>query len=202
MRVYRYRDYDHYVEQQTLANVKKLDWIWVTREAVRFLAKHYRKFRNEPETVLCHGSRNGAEVKWFNEEFPAADVLGTDISHTATDFPNQVQWDMQKENPDWIGKWDMVYTNSLDHVTDFHGTLNVIRNQLSDDGLFILDYSIWDDETIKPSISDPLDVNLSEIEDGLMIAGFEVLQTNWYYREREKEKGMKSYYFICERMEV
>ena len=105
MKVYGYRDYEHYVEQQTLANVNKLDWVWVTRDAVRFLAKHYRKFRNEPETVLCHGSRNGTEVKWFSEEFPAADVLGTDISHTATDFPNQVQWDMQKENPDWIGKW-------------------------------------------------------------------------------------------------
>ena len=36
MKVYGYRDYEHYVEQQTLANVNKLDWVWVTRDAVHF----------------------------------------------------------------------------------------------------------------------------------------------------------------------
>ena len=202
MKVYGYRDYEHYVEQQTLANVNKLDWVWVTRDAVRFLAKHYRKFRNEPSTVLCHGSRNGTEVRWFGEEFPAADVLGTDISHTATDFPNQVQWDMQKENPDWIGKWDMVYTNSFDHVTDFHGTLQTIYDQLTTQGLFILDYTIWRDNSIKPSISDPLDVSYKELREGLRDADFHVIQQNQYYTKEYLESGspIDSYYFICKRM--
>jgi len=200
VKIYTYDSYDHYVEQQTLANTNKIDWTWISRRAHGYFCKHYRKFRKDPATILCHGSRNGTEVRWFGEQFPDAECLGTDISYTATDFPNQVQWDMQKENPDWIAKWDLIYTNSLDHVIDFIGTLNVICNQLSDDGLFILDYTIWDDETIKPTISDPLDVDLSEIKDGLMITGLEVIQTNWYYRDREV--GMKSYYFICKRMEV
>ena len=201
MKVYEYRDYEHYMEQQTLANTNKIHNIWISREAHSHFCKHYRKFRKDPASILCHGSRNGAEVRWFGNEFPNAEVLGTDISYTATDFPNQVQWDMQKENPEWIAKWDLIYTNSLDHVTDFIGTLEVICNQLSDDGLFILDYTIWDDVTIKPSISDPLDVSLDEIKNGLAFAGLELIQTNWY--RRNEELDMKSYYFICRRtMEI
>jgi hypothetical protein len=201
MKVYRYRDYEHYVEQQTLANVNKLNWVWATRDMTSTFAKHYRKFRKDPATILCHGSRNGMEVRWFGEEFPEALVLGTDISHTATDFPNQVQWDMQKENPDWIGKWDMVYTNSLDHVTDFHGTLQTIYDQLTILGLFILDYTIWRDNSIKPSISDALDVSYKELKRGLRVADFEVIQENQYYKNRYQQNDEKidSYYFICQK---
>ena len=201
MKVYRYRDYEHYVEQQTLANVNKLNWVWATRDMTSTFAKHYRKFRKDPATILCHGSRNGMEVRWFGEEFPEALVLGTDISHTATDFPNQVQWDMQKENPNWIGKWDMVYTNSLDHVTDFHGTLQTIYDQLTILGLFILDYTIWRDNSIKPSISDALDVSYKELKRGLRVADFEVIQENQYYKNRYQQNDEKidSYYFICQK---
>ena len=201
MKVYRYRDYEHYVEQQTLANVNKLNWVWATRDMTSTFAKHYRKFRKDPATILCHGSRNGMEVRWFGEEFPEALVLGTDISHTATDFPNQVQWDMQKENPNWIGKWDMVYTNSLDHVTDFHGTLQTMYDQLTTLGLFILDYTIWRDNSIKPSISDALDVSYKELKRGLRVADFEVIQENQYYKNRYQQNDEKidSYYFICQK---
>lgn len=211
MRVYRYRDYDHYVEQQTLANVEKLNRCWATRDMTSTFAKHYRKFRKDPATILCHGSRNGMEVRWFGEEFPAAEVLGTDISYTATKFPNQVQWDMQKENPEWINKWDLIYTNSLDHVIDFIGTLNVICNQLSDDGLFILDYTIMRAEcNDKPNATDPLDVSYKELKGGLRGADFKIIQENQYYEKEYVDYSKKyphkvmnyeidSYYFICQK---
>lgn len=211
MRVYGYRDYDHYVEQQTLANVKKLNRCWATRDMTSTFAKHYRKFRKDPATILCHGSRNGMEVRWFGEEFPEALVLGTDISYTATKFPNQVQWDMQKENPDWIGKWDMIYTNSLDHVTDFHGTLRTIFHQLTMDGLFILDYTIPRPQcNDKPTITDPLDVSYNELKQGLRGADFKVIQENQYYEKEYADYSKKyphkvmnyeidSYYFICQK---
>lgn len=209
MRVYRYRDYEHYVEQQTLANVEKLNRCWATRDMTNKFAKYYQKIRKDPATILCHGSRNGQEVRWFGEEFPDALTLGTDISYTATKFPNQIQWDMQQENPEWIDKWDLIYTNSLDHVIDFIGTLNVICNQLSDDGLFILDYTIPRAEcNDKPNISDPLDVSYKELKQGLRGADFEVIQESQYYekeyRDYEKKYPHKvknyqidSYYFIC-----
>ena len=108
---------------------------------------------------------------------------------------------MQKENPNWIGKWDMVYTNSLDHVTDFHGTLQTIYDQLTILGLFILDYTIWRDNSIKPSISDALDVSYKELKRGLRVADFEVIQENQYYKNRYQQNDEKidSYYFICQK---
>ena len=67
---------------------------------------------------LCHGVRRGKEQSWFRKKLDGANVIGTDISETATQFENTVQWDFHDDNPDWQGKCDFVYSNSWDHAYD------------------------------------------------------------------------------------
>ena len=64
---------------------------------------------------MCHGARNGFEVSWLRRAL-GGDVIGTDISDTATRFPHMHVWDFHDDNPDWEGRFDFVYTNSLDQA--------------------------------------------------------------------------------------
>ena len=142
MEIYKYDSYGHYVKAQTEANKIKIKKVYAH-------AKNFPDFvqrKKDAKNVICHGSRNGAELKYFSSAYakidnPAVQVLGTDISDTATQFENTVQWDMMKPNPEWLGKWDVVYTNSFDHSFDPVGTLKVWGEQLTKDGIIILEFS-------------------------------------------------------------
>jgi len=111
MKVFKYKDYDHYVESQTEGNKRKLDNIYVDVNVVNTIAQ----MKGDAKTVLCHGTRNGAEQKMFLKSFPDAEVLGTEISDTASSFPLTTQWDFTHSKVEWEGYWDIVYSNALDH---------------------------------------------------------------------------------------
>ena len=91
MKVFEYRDYDHYKEVQVAANIKKLHVRWCSEATVEIIAQRYPDAKN----IICHGARNGGEVRLFQKHYPEATVIGTDISHTANDFSDMVEWDFQ-----------------------------------------------------------------------------------------------------------
>ena len=41
-------------------------------------------------------------------------VLGTDISDTAKNYENSIQWDFHDINDKWVNSQEFIYTNSLD----------------------------------------------------------------------------------------
>merc|ERR1711920_1130260 len=45
-------------------------------------------------------------------------VLGTEISDTAEQFPNTIQWDFHNAKAEWLSAADFIYSNSLDHAFD------------------------------------------------------------------------------------
>ena len=142
MEIYKYDSYGHYVKAQTEANHVKIKKVYANEK--NFAG--YAKRKSDAKTVICHGSRNGAELKFFAKAYAKlgnkdVTVLGTDISDTATKFENTVQWDMMKPNREWKGKWDVVYSNSFDHSFDPVGTLKVWGDQLTKDGVIILEFS-------------------------------------------------------------
>jgi len=47
---------------------------------------------------LCHGSRNGYGQEFFNNNIKNSEVIGTNISETATNFKNSVIWDFHEIN--------------------------------------------------------------------------------------------------------
>ena len=141
MKIYEYDSYGEYVAIQSEANKKKIKNVFVRKATMQEI----KNMRPEASSVLCHGTRNGAEQRYFQEVYGKdLEVMGSEISDTATNFPNTTQWDFMKRNPDWVGKYDIVYSNSLDHCTDPVATLKVWREQLKEGGDIFLEHTFLD----------------------------------------------------------
>jgi hypothetical protein len=136
-------DYETYREIQNVGNKLKLDYQWVGREQITFIAELIKEFGPEKVTFgLCHGTRRDNEQLWLAECLGSnPTVIGTEIADSATEFPNTVQWDFHKANPEWVGAADFVYSNSWDHSYDPELAFGVWINSLRPGGLLILDWT-------------------------------------------------------------
>lgn len=133
-------DYERYRRVQTEGNKRKINNVFADQETIRLIADYCTASFGSVEAGLCHGCRNGAEVKWFREHLGPV-VQGTDISDTAAQFDNMTQWDFHEANPDWIGKFDFVYTNSHDHAYDPKKAIGTWVDQLKPNGLLFLEHT-------------------------------------------------------------
>jgi len=110
-------DLEEYTRAQTEGNKRKIDYIFETEENVKMLSDYLLKNFEGIKFGLCHGTRQGKEQEWFNK-YLNAEVLGTEISDTAADFPNTIQWDFHNVKEEWIGNVDFIYSNAIDHSYD------------------------------------------------------------------------------------
>src|SRR5262249_30870506 len=118
-KLFSYPDYESYRRIQTEGNIRKIDHVSAIETNIAAIAEYAENHLGIVRSVLCHGTRNWAELKWFKENLKGQpDILGTDISYTATQFPNTIQWDFHDRKEEWIGKWDLIFTNSWDHAFD------------------------------------------------------------------------------------
>lgn len=129
-------DYDKYREAQITGNYKKLDNVWVSEENVEFLANYIRETVGDVRFGICHGTRRGKEQEWFIK-YLGCDVIGTEISDTAEQFPNTIQWDFHDVKPEWIDSTDFIYSNSLDHSYDPEKRLNAWMSCVTPRGVCI-----------------------------------------------------------------
>ena len=136
MKIYKYRNYDEYVNCQIHANQRKKNNVWAVEENIKFLAE-YLKFIM-PVMGLCHGVRQGYEQKWFMKYLPDCTVFGTEIGDASAE--NTVKWDFNDYNKEWVNKFDFIYSNSFDHAFDPEKTLNVWATQVKSGGLIMLEY--------------------------------------------------------------
>lgn len=158
MKIYEFNSYEDYVAAQTRANKIKLKWVWVRPATIKKISED----KQTAETIICHGTRNGAEQKFFLEHFPDAYIIGTEISDTATQFPMTVQHDFAIPKDEWIGKFDIVYSNSFDHSIDPEKTIKTWTDQLSDIGKLYLEFSEFESVC---EASDPLKATWLEVEE-------------------------------------
>ncbi len=93
-----------------------------------------------PAFGLCHGTRRGLEQKWFEERL-GCEVLGTEISDTAVDFPRTIRWDFHETRPEWLGAADFVYSNSFDHSYDPEKALNAWMSCLRPGGVCLIEHT-------------------------------------------------------------
>ena len=157
MKIYQYENgYDEYVETQTFHNKRKLGRVYFKEHTGKIIKEH----KPEATNIICHGTRNGAEQKYFKSVFKNSYVIGTEISETAEQFEMTVQHDFTLPKDEWLNKFDIVYSNSFDHTIDPKKTLETWANQLSDDGILALEYNERESEG---SAMDPLDAKLSEV---------------------------------------
>ncbi len=96
-------DYETYKAVQTAGNHRKIDWVFAVEQNIDVACDYLRRKLDRIEFGICHGTRRGLEQKWFAERL-GCEVIGTEISDTATQFPNTVQWDFHEPNPDLGGQ--------------------------------------------------------------------------------------------------
>ena len=157
MIIYRYKDDDEYRQEQYKANEEKENRIWF-REKDLIWIEQTIPF-SDVRSILCHGTRNGAELKFFQEYYPDAKVLGTEIASSATKYDNTIRHDFRKPHHKLTGKFDIVFSNSLDHSNDPESTLEVWRDQLNRRGVMFIEVKVdqtpWRNNGARPS--DPLE---------------------------------------------
>lgn len=146
MRVHRYPDYEEYRRIQTEGNREKLHEVWADERDIAFLVGYIQKRIERPRFGICHGTRRGLEQKWFAEGL-GCKVIGTEISDTATDFPDTIQWDFHEVKPEWIGAVDFIYSNSFDHSYDPKKCLDAWMRCLRPKGFAIIEYAFHSEPT-------------------------------------------------------
>jgi len=151
MKIYQYENgYDEYVETQTFHNKRKLGRVYFKEHTGKIIKEHKPGATN----IICHGTRNGAEQKYFKSVFKNSYVIGTEISETATQFEMTVQHDFAIPKAEWIGKFDILYSNSFDHSIDPSKTIDTWKKQISYDGKIFVEWS--DYYNAKSTLSDPV----------------------------------------------
>lgn len=94
-----------------------------------------------PINVMCHGAYYGWEVDNMKAQFPHASVIGTDLDPHHADV---VCHDFRIAVPEWIGRYDIIYSNSLDHADNPNTCLAVWLNQLSANGVMYIQWNVKD----------------------------------------------------------
>jgi len=145
-------DYETYRQIQTEGNRRKLDGVFVQERVIRELAG-YAQAHGTVANVICHGTRNGAEQRFFKSAIPGVSVLGTEISDTATQFPDTIEWDFHAMNEAWRARFDILYSNSWDHSYDPKILFAVWGACVAPGGLMALEHSARHE----PKAVNPLD---------------------------------------------
>ena len=131
--------YEEYRATQIKHNKRKLKHVWADKTTLSAIVGDLRS-QGLGMSGICHGARNGFEVTWFREHL-GADVIGTDISETAAQFPHMHVWDFHDDNPDWAGQFDFVYSNSLDQAMEPARALNSWAKQIVPHGRIYIEHT-------------------------------------------------------------
>jgi SAM-dependent methyltransferase len=157
-------DHELYKKIQILGNKGKIRKVFVQEDNIRFLCREIEKVVPSIDFVLCHGTRNGAEQKFFLSALskPAA-ILGTEISDNAAAFPMTIEWDFHEVKPEWLGAVDVIYSNSWDHSYDPRKLFEAWLSCLRTGGVMALEWSLHHGGRRRPNILDPTNIPLESL---------------------------------------
>jgi len=142
VKIYKYKNYQEYKETQIFYNKKKINHVCADKISLKILSNFINNnIIKDNIKGLCHGSRNGFEQEFFNNNIQNSLVIGTDISETAKNFKNSIVWDFHEVNEKWINNFDFIYTNSLDQSYDPKLALTTWLEQINEDGYIIIEHS-------------------------------------------------------------
>jgi hypothetical protein len=163
MKIWNYSSYQEYKDNQIRGNRNKIKNSFVDPVSIDMICNYIFKLQT-PKFILCHGTRQGLEQQYFKQSFAKLNVdinvLGTEISPTAINFPNTIEWDFHNVKDEWVSNVDIVYSNSIDHSYKPYDCLKAWMSCLNKDGLCILEYSI-----VCNKVFDPIDPFASTLEE-------------------------------------
>ena len=193
MEIYKYDSYGHYLKSQIEGNLIKIETLvkkntaYVHEKTIMSVVKRKPNAKN----ILCHGTRNAKEQLYFLQNIPNAYVIGSEVSTNASDFPHTIQHDFNQVKEEWIGQFDIVYSNSFDHSITPLETLEVWRDQLNEDGLLFLEHTLEKKNHIS-SLIDPLKIEKDELIDLIATAEMNLV-------EEFRSKKNFGYVLVCEK---
>ena len=200
MEIYKYKNYEEYKKKQIEANVRKLDRTWVDPASLKNVMKYIHDNLNvKPRKIICHGRRRGLEQEYILDYFKDIkdlDVIGTEISHTATEFPNTIQWDFHDVKDEWVGSIDIIYSNSFDHSIKPRECLDTWMSCFKQKGICVIEYSTHTDHKICET--DPFAATLHEYKD-LIEEKYEIVKVINNKNIQDEAHSIlqgKRYYFI------
>ena len=157
MKVFKYRDYKHYKKAQIDANIEKYHRSWINTGTVEQIKKYVKK----ADKILCHGVRNGSELKYFDEVYSPSHIVGTDISPTVNRIKDFEVYEVDFHDPiKYTDYFDIVYTNSFDHSYAPRKALETFNDQLTVGGYLVVELPIGDDN--QSNEMDPLMIEKEE----------------------------------------
>jgi hypothetical protein len=140
--LHKYSSYEEYRDIQIFYNVRKINAIWADKNTLNRVGKILQgKIKKRTILGLCHGARNGFEQNYLNSLNIGIKAIGTDISKTALDYKNSVQWDFHDVKSEWKDGFDFIYSNSLDQSWQPKKAILVWLEQLNEKGILILEYT-------------------------------------------------------------
>jgi len=134
---------------------------WTNEANITFASQWLADRGMKPQFIVCHGTRNGLEQRAFAGFFQC-EVIGTEISSTATQFPLTIQADFHEFRAEWDRKADIVYSNSLDHAYDPAKALQAWARSVKDGGVILLEKAS-DSDPRGVSDLDPFGIALPEL---------------------------------------
>lgn len=164
MKQYQYKDHDDYVKNQIQSSQSRESNVFVQAETLDVIAQKLQEKLSALNNGICHGTCNGYEQKYFRDKLKA-DVIGTDISPTAAQYPHTIQWDFHEVKDEWLDSFDFIYSNAFDHSYDPAMCIDRWMSCLRRGGYCILHWTIWHH---KISQGQPLGATLGEYIDFAM----------------------------------
>lgn len=183
-------DYETYKKVQIQGNKKKIDAVWVIEENIAFLSEYIKNNFDELHFGICHGTRRGKEQEWFRK-YLKCNIIGTEISDTAQKFPHTIQWDFHETKPEWLGKTDFIYSNSLDHSYDPEKCLNAWIRCLKEGGICILEHTSSQE---KARQMDPFGAHISHMPYLILKWG----KGNFYVKDILQAPSKRGYLKYCD----
>jgi hypothetical protein len=139
--LYDYASYDEYREEQVRANKFKIERVWAESQVLDLVIQRIQNTNGNSDLFgICHGSRNGFEQEYFRSSL-GGEIIGTDISDTAVQFPNSIIHDFHNTKDEWISRADFVYSNSLDQSWNPKAAISVWIEQLKIGGVLFVELS-------------------------------------------------------------
>jgi hypothetical protein len=159
MKRHQYNSYADYIKQQIRTSKSKKGFVWAEPQVIEQICRAIK--HADPRVILCQGARTGAEIKYFKKYLPKARITGTDLFPTGKGI---IKMDFHDVKYIWKDQFDVVYSNSWDHLYAPEWGLFVWTLYIKPAGYLILESS--DKHTDEGmSKSDPFALNHDEIVD-------------------------------------
>lgn len=140
MILHQFKDYEEYLESQRRGSKRRPNRRpgAMPGQIDRIVDYWNSNRENDLSRGICHGARCGTEVNLLQHGFPGGKILGTDLC--PIDKNTVIEWDFHLQKEEWVGVFDLIYTNSLDHSPKPEACLATWVRQLTPIGMLFV---VW-----------------------------------------------------------